>query len=710
MDEKYKGRSRGRRRVRRVHGLQFPLHPQQILAWMVMGTFIAFSFGALIPALHSSLSLPVSISLGILFSLHMITHLLALMVDPADPQLRKSNKKKLVPEFNRNVHSHVIENGRCHLCNITITSHRTKHCSACNKCVDVFDHHCKWLNHCIGKRNYRLFIACLITAIFSCLLIMGFCVTEIALYYFDRENLSPWEKKEQSQAYFRPPSQPKEELVGILCSSGSPYCNFSVFGARVYDGAFIGILTTIFLIALVAEVLLIHLAAFHVYINYLNLTTYEYIRGNNVRDSTSAYSFNTYSRDQNVDPEGAVCSWNVLKHKSANQITPSSTTETALLSTPSNESSLASRSPKSVSASPSTSKEVNFDFKVNPVSKGNINKNQPLRDCKTKKEIREKSSNSLNSLSKMSKEPSLPLLADEIKASREKSQTKHPISSNFDSHSKQFEPPDNSIKVRLLSMSRVRPFRRRTKSSVAPTLTPIKECDRTSSSPPSLKRALSDLDGSDCQTLSSHSTKPSDKSEKFSVGVNSASVEFEYHSYRDSNPKDSLLTNLQSPKSLKALGSGSSNSPRMQSSDSLYNNNPSKIFVTTRDIKYSSPHKIYPANHKVNLSPVSDHSVFSQKNSPTKYIYPNPTTSPRLIAAHIKGKNVAVTIISELDPESKVPCQNGTPSPKENLLRKQSRLDYQERRTGSQISEKNVAPFKVAKTTQNGEAHVELHM
>ncbi len=30
-------------------------------------------------------------------------------------------------------HNHVIENGRCNLCDILISSSRTKHCSVCNK-------------------------------------------------------------------------------------------------------------------------------------------------------------------------------------------------------------------------------------------------------------------------------------------------------------------------------------------------------------------------------------------------------------------------------------------------------------------------------------------------------------------------------------------------------------------------------------------------
>lgn len=46
---------------------------------------------------------------------------------------------------------------------------RAHHCRICRRCVLKMDHHCTWINNCVGQRNYKAFFLLVFYATISCL-------------------------------------------------------------------------------------------------------------------------------------------------------------------------------------------------------------------------------------------------------------------------------------------------------------------------------------------------------------------------------------------------------------------------------------------------------------------------------------------------------------------------------------------------------------
>ncbi|GAB1602411.1 palmitoyltransferase ZDHHC23-like isoform X1 [Argonauta hians] len=53
----------------------------------------------------------------------------------------------------------------CGFCN-TRKPPRSGHCYVCGCCISLRDHHCVWINNCIGANNHRVFLVCMMLFIF----------------------------------------------------------------------------------------------------------------------------------------------------------------------------------------------------------------------------------------------------------------------------------------------------------------------------------------------------------------------------------------------------------------------------------------------------------------------------------------------------------------------------------------------------------------
>lgn len=271
------------RKDRRINGFQLPLHPLQLIGWITFVVFLLAAYLVIIPAFQSAIQLALYATISVLVVIHVIAHVAALLIDPADIELRKVSSRKVVPEFDRSKHLHVIENGRCHLCNIKTSSTRTKHCSVCNKCIEKFDHHCKYLNQCVGRQNYVPFLMCVVSAVGAVLVILTAALAQLVLFYVNPSWLNLWDKSPAVVV------ESESELVQLLNDTAvvnetlTMALNMTVErmpaeGIGLANTIYLSVVAVVVILAAITAGLLLHLCFFHMYISYLGLTTYEYIR------------------------------------------------------------------------------------------------------------------------------------------------------------------------------------------------------------------------------------------------------------------------------------------------------------------------------------------------------------------------------------------------------------------------------------------------
>ncbi|CAG9317691.1 unnamed protein product [Blepharisma stoltei] len=166
----------------RKNGLDRPFDPLQVSGWILMSSNLVIVGIILIPTFEQSLQIVLSL---LFYSTQLITMVLAATLtagNPTDP-ISISDKAAIKKG---NFFDKSISKTVCTICCCSV-SPNSKHCGSCNRCVDGFDHHCKWLNNCIGNQNYKKFILLLVCIDINMPILVGFGIKSLCTYFNDTE-------------------------------------------------------------------------------------------------------------------------------------------------------------------------------------------------------------------------------------------------------------------------------------------------------------------------------------------------------------------------------------------------------------------------------------------------------------------------------------------------------------------------------------------
>ena len=124
------------------------------------------------------------------YFIYLICHIFSIIINPGIPSYEYSNfNKEMIFKSKINNSINLLDYHICKNCNCFIRNKdKVNHCSKCNICYMKFDHHSKWIGHCVAKNN-KFFFNCFATSIWifglSC---FGMLFVNITIKFFKIKN------------------------------------------------------------------------------------------------------------------------------------------------------------------------------------------------------------------------------------------------------------------------------------------------------------------------------------------------------------------------------------------------------------------------------------------------------------------------------------------------------------------------------------------
>lgn len=243
---------------RRINGFSFPLYYVQLIAIIVIIFFVLMNYLTLcvnIPN-HPWQWLVIVLSSFVVFPFLIVFMVISCM-DPAEDEVIRQNQGPRT-DFDRQLHGRVITDLFCHICDVHV-SEKAKHCSACNKCIYDFDHHCIWLNTCVGGKNYRLFLTMLVLIVIGTMIVFLNSLLQFIGSFQDANStlaLKPFYERGETTT----PTPSKEKIPS---SFSDQFAILMIPSSRI---AFQVLIAIIGVLAVVTWGLTGYLLAFHIYL------------------------------------------------------------------------------------------------------------------------------------------------------------------------------------------------------------------------------------------------------------------------------------------------------------------------------------------------------------------------------------------------------------------------------------------------------------